>query len=70
MTVGDPSDVACDRSALIRQAFHLEYMSLGWMTIEAAVAIGSGVAADNLTLTAFGIDSVIELHRPAFSSGA
>jgi hypothetical protein len=31
------------------------------MTIEAAVAIGSGVAAGSLTLTAFGIDSLIEL---------
>jgi hypothetical protein len=29
--------------------------------IEAVVAVGSGVAADSLTLTAFGIDSLIEL---------
>jgi hypothetical protein len=46
---------------MIRQAFRLEYITLAWMTIEAAVAIGSGVAADSLTLTAFGIDSLIEL---------
>jgi divalent metal cation (Fe/Co/Zn/Cd) transporter len=50
-----------DRAALIKQAFRLEYLTLAWMTIEAAVAIGSGVAADSLTLTAFGIDSLIEL---------
>jgi divalent metal cation (Fe/Co/Zn/Cd) transporter len=50
-----------DRSALIGQAFRLEYLTLVWMTIEAAVAIGSGVAAGSLTLTAFGIDSLIEL---------
>jgi hypothetical protein len=31
------------------------------MMIEATVAIGSGIAADSLTLTAFGIDSLIEL---------
>jgi hypothetical protein len=31
------------------------------MTIEAAVAIASGIAANSLTLVAFGIDSVIEL---------
>ena len=31
------------------------------MTLETAVAIGSGVAAGSLTLTAFGIDSLIEL---------
>jgi divalent metal cation (Fe/Co/Zn/Cd) transporter len=31
------------------------------MTIEAVVAIGSGIAANSLTLMAFGIDSLIEL---------
>jgi divalent metal cation (Fe/Co/Zn/Cd) transporter len=61
MTVGDTSEVASGRVALIRQAFRLEYLTLAWMTIEAAVAIGAGIAADNLTLTAFGIDSLIEL---------
>src|ERR1017187_5609432 len=50
-----------DRTAMIRQAFWLEYATLVWMTIEAAVAIASGVAANSLTLVAFGIDSVIEL---------
>jgi divalent metal cation (Fe/Co/Zn/Cd) transporter len=50
-----------DRTQMIRQAFRLEYITLAWMTIEAAVAIGSGVATDSLTLTAFGIDSLIEL---------
>jgi divalent metal cation (Fe/Co/Zn/Cd) transporter len=61
MSVASPSAVADDRTALIRQAFRLEYITLSWMTIEAVVAIGSGVAADSLTLTAFGIDSLIEL---------
>ena len=40
-----------DRAALIHQAFRLEYLPLAWMTIEAAVAIGSGIASDSLTLT-------------------
>jgi hypothetical protein len=31
------------------------------MTVEGAVAAGAGVAAASLTLTAFGLDSVIEL---------
>jgi divalent metal cation (Fe/Co/Zn/Cd) transporter len=60
MTADGPS-MANERIALIRQAFHLEYITLAWMTIEAAVAIGAGIAADSLTLTAFGIDSLIEL---------
>jgi hypothetical protein len=36
-------------------------MTLGWMVLEAAVAIGSGVAAGSLMLTVFGIGSLIEL---------
>src|ERR1700730_10536334 len=61
MSVASPSAVTDGRAALIRQAFGLEYITLAWMVVEAAVAIGSGVAADSLTLTAFGIDSLIEL---------
>jgi divalent metal cation (Fe/Co/Zn/Cd) transporter len=61
MSVASPSLVTIDRTALIREAFRLEYITLAWMTVEAAVAIGSGVAAGSLTLMAFGIDSLIEL---------
>jgi divalent metal cation (Fe/Co/Zn/Cd) transporter len=49
------------RQDLVRQAFRLEWITIGWMTIEAAVAIAAGLAAHSLTLLAFGIDSVIEL---------
>ena len=49
------------RSELIGQAFRLEWLTIGWMVVEGAVAIGSGFAAGSLTLMAFGIDSVIEL---------
>lgn len=49
------------RPALVQQAFRLEYLTLAWMLIEAAVAIGSGIAAHSVTLLAFGIDSLIEL---------
>jgi hypothetical protein len=65
MSVVSPSRAANERTALIRQAFRLEYITLAWMTIEAVVAISSGVAADSLTLTAFGIDSLIELASAA-----
>ena len=50
-----------ERAALVREAFRLEYFTFGWMVIEAAVAIGAGVAAQSITLLAFGIDSLIEL---------
>ena len=49
------------RAVLLRQAFWLEWLTIGWMTIEAVLAIGSGVLARSLTLTAYGLDSVIEL---------
>ena len=49
------------RATLIRKAFRLEWLSITWMTVEAAVAIGAGFAAHSLLLMAFGIDSVIEL---------
>jgi divalent metal cation (Fe/Co/Zn/Cd) transporter len=50
-----------ERVALTRQAFRLEWLPVAWMIVEGAVAIGAGVAAGSLTLTAFGLDSVIEL---------
>lgn len=50
-----------DRLPLVREAFRLEWLTIGWMTVEAAVAIAAGVTAGSLVLTAFGLDSVIEL---------
>jgi divalent metal cation (Fe/Co/Zn/Cd) transporter len=56
-----PSGAAGDRTSLIRDAFRLEWLTIGWMSIEAVVALISGVAAGSLVLIAFGLDSVIEL---------
>ena len=50
-----------DRAPLIREAFRLEWLTVGWMVIEAAVAVAAGVMAGSLVLLAFGLDSVIEL---------
>jgi len=50
-----------ERLSLIREAFRLEWLTIAWMTVEAAVAIASGIAAGSLVLIAFGLDSVIEL---------
>jgi len=61
MSVGSASSAADGRALMIEQAFRLEYVTLAWMMVEAAVAIGSGIAAGSLTLTAFGVDSLIEL---------
>ena len=50
-----------DRLPLIREAFRLEWLTIGWMAVEAVIAIASGAAAGSLVLIAFGLDSVIEL---------
>lgn len=63
--MASPAKATNDRPALIRQAFLLEYVTLVWMAIEAAVAIGFGIAVGSLTLTAFGVDSLIELISAA-----
>ena len=52
-TVADPGE----RAVVIRQAFWLESLSIAWMVIEGAVAIGSGIIAHSLLLVAFGVDS-------------
>ena len=49
------------RASLVREAFRLEYLAVGWMAVEAGVAINSGIAAHSIALLAFGIDSLIEL---------
>jgi divalent metal cation (Fe/Co/Zn/Cd) transporter len=49
------------REILIKQAFRLEWFTIAWMTIEAVVAVASGIAAQSISLMAFGIDSLIEL---------
>jgi divalent metal cation (Fe/Co/Zn/Cd) transporter len=49
------------RQRLIGQAFWLEWVTIGWMAVEATVAVASGIAARSITLIAFGLDSVIEL---------
>jgi Co/Zn/Cd efflux system component len=50
-----------DRQSFIREAFRLEWFTIGWMTIEAVVSIAAGLTAGSLALLAFGLDSVVEL---------
>lgn len=45
----------------VRSGISIEWLSIVWMMIEAAVAIGAGLAAHALSLVAFGADSIIEL---------
>jgi divalent metal cation (Fe/Co/Zn/Cd) transporter len=38
----------------------LSWLSLAWMTVEGAVAIGAGIVASSIALIGFGLDSAIE----------
>jgi divalent metal cation (Fe/Co/Zn/Cd) transporter len=49
------------RAADVRTGVRLEIVTVIWMIIEATVSLGAGVVAGSILLTAFGIDSVIEL---------
>jgi len=48
------------RATHVRQGRRLEYFTLGWNLIEAAVAGVAGFAAGSTALIGFGIDSLIE----------
>ncbi|MGZ3677944.1 MAG: cation transporter, partial [Ktedonobacterales bacterium] len=49
------------RADSIRTGIVLEIVTIGWMIVEAAVALGAGVASHSVSLQSFGIDSLIEL---------
>jgi divalent metal cation (Fe/Co/Zn/Cd) transporter len=49
------------RTQLVRKGVNIELVSILWMIVEAAIAIGSGLIAHSLALVAFGADSIIEL---------
>jgi divalent metal cation (Fe/Co/Zn/Cd) transporter len=48
------------RTSLVRRARFLARLGLAWHIIEAAIAIGAGVAASSIALIGFGADSVVE----------
>src|SRR5438874_9116346 len=54
-----------ERSADVRLALRLTYITLGWMTVEGAASLLLGWASKSLLLEAFGIDSVVELFSAA-----
>jgi divalent metal cation (Fe/Co/Zn/Cd) transporter len=50
-----------ERLPALRGGIRLEIFTVSWMVVEAVVAIGAGLAARSVLLTAFGLDSAIEL---------
>ncbi len=59
------STSTADRSQHFKRGRRLEYFTLGWNMVEAAVAIGAGWLAGSIALVGFGVDSLIE----SFSGG-
>lgn len=48
------------RDENVRRGRLLEYLTIGWNSLEAIVAIAAGVLANSASLVGFGIDSIIE----------
>src|ERR687898_3552596 len=49
-----------ERVRLVRRAKQLAWLSVGWHGVEAAIAVGAGLAASSIALIGFGADSLIE----------
>jgi divalent metal cation (Fe/Co/Zn/Cd) transporter len=52
--------VDINRADQVRTAFILEWLTLAWAIVEAAVGIWASIEANSLSLLAFGIDGLIE----------
>jgi divalent metal cation (Fe/Co/Zn/Cd) transporter len=48
------------RARLVRRARGLAWLGVGWHALEAAIAIGAGLAAGSIALIGFGADSLVE----------
>jgi divalent metal cation (Fe/Co/Zn/Cd) transporter len=49
-----------ERTTSVGQALRLEYLTIGWNTVEGLVAVSAAVAAGSVALLGFGIDSFVE----------
>ena len=59
------SRLAVPLSPPLRQARVAQAVTVGWMLIEGVIAVGAGLLAHSVALTAFGLDSFIELFSAA-----
>jgi divalent metal cation (Fe/Co/Zn/Cd) transporter len=54
-----------DRQALARRGRRLEYLTIGWNSLEGFIAIAAGLLAGSISLVGFGADSAIEVTSGA-----
>lgn len=50
-----------DRAALVRRGLWLNYIGIGYNSLEGIFAIGAGLVSGSIALVGFGVDSVIEV---------
>ena len=60
LSTGVAESTADLRQEYLRKGRALEYLTLGWNSLEAVVAVGSGILAGSTALIGFGVDSLIE----------
>ena len=49
-----------DRTALLKKASRLEYLTVGWNVAEGVIAVTAALAAGSVALLGFGLDSFVE----------
>ena len=59
-TTSQPGDWANVRREALLRGRRLEYLTVGWNSLEALVSIAAGAIAGSIALVGFGLDSVIE----------
>jgi divalent metal cation (Fe/Co/Zn/Cd) transporter len=59
------TEAAAARPALVRKGLWLNYLTIGYNTLEAIVALAAGLVAGSVALVGFGVDSVIEVTASA-----
>jgi divalent metal cation (Fe/Co/Zn/Cd) transporter len=53
--------MATSALASVNRGIRLEYLTIGWNSLEAIIAIGAGIIAGSISLLGFGLDSIIEV---------
>ena len=50
-----------DRPALVRRGLLLNWLTVGYNTVEAVISVAAGLVAGSVALVSFGVDSGIEV---------
>jgi divalent metal cation (Fe/Co/Zn/Cd) transporter len=59
------TDLALTRPALVRRGLWLNWLTIGYNTVEAVVSIAAGLVSGSVALLGFGVDSGIEVTASA-----